>query len=128
MAHQTLEDTYSLPAAADLRTKQFQAVVINGSALIALCGAGALPESVLQNVPASGAMALLVTRSRYVGKILLGTGGITLGAKMVSDANGKGIAGATTGHKYFAKALQAGAAGDIVTAFFDFSGAYGAVP
>ena len=126
MAHQNWEPTYSLPAAADLRLLQYRAVTINGSGLIAICGLGVLPEAVLDNVPNTNEMARFFTLLRYVGKIKAG-GTVALGALFSSDATGKAIAGAT-GAKYFGKALQAAASGDVFTALFDFSGRYGAVP
>lgn len=127
MAHVTWEPTYSLPAAADLRALQYRAVVINGSGLIAICGLGALPEAVLDNLPNTAEMARFFTLSRYVGKIKVGAAGVALGGLFSSDATGKAIVGAS-GALRFGKALVAGAAGDLITALFDFSGRYGAVP
>lgn len=127
MAHQTLENTYSLPAAADLSAAQFQAVVVNGSAQIALAGLGVLPLSVLDNNPKAAAMARWITRHRFIGKIRVGVGGIAAGAPFCSDATGKAVVGAST-HKYFGTALQTGVAGQLITAIIDTSGALGAKP
>jgi hypothetical protein len=127
MAHMTWEPTYSLPAAADLSASQYRAVVINGSCLIAVCGLGAMPEGVLDNLPKAGEMARIFIFQRYVGKIKVGVGGVAAGGLFSSDATGKAIVGAT-GAARFGKALMVGAAGDVITALFDFSGRYGVVP
>lgn len=50
-------------------------------------------------------------------QIELGTGGITRGAFLESDANGKGIAAAGVAAVSCYVALESGAAGDIIRAF-----------
>lgn len=126
MAHMTWEPTYSLPAAIDFRSLGPVAAVINGSGLIALPTIGALPECVIDGPFNTGEMARFFIVQRYVGRIRVGTGGIAAYAKFCANASGHAVVGAST-HKYFGKALQAGVAGDYITALFDFSGAYGAV-
>lgn len=112
MSAENLTHIYSLPAGADLRTKQGFPVVINTSGEIVVASAGAIPHGHLHNLPNTAEMARFVHNGKVV-KGVVGTGGVTLGAKVSCAATGYVIS-ATTGHAYVAIALAVGAAGDII--------------
>lgn len=120
MAHDNHDGIYSLPAAADYSAVlRPRLVAINTSGQYALCGLGAKPDAVGDNFPvASGAQLRGVALRGIVKKLEVGTGGVTLGAKVSSDANGKIVLSVTSGHEYIGKALRAGAAGDVVEVLF----------
>lgn len=112
MATENLDCIYSLPAGADLRTKQGFPVVINTSGQIVLAGAGAVAHGHLHNLPDVNEMARFVHNGKVV-KGVVGTGGVTLGARCSAAATGYVIS-ATSTHAYIAIALKVGAAGDVI--------------
>lgn len=121
MAHQNFDGPYSLPAAADLRTNQYQFIVINGSGLIALCGAGARPRGILDNLPNTNEMARFFSHHGVAMKIKAGAA-IAAYAKIMSDATGRAITGTSTNYGCGVALEAASAAGDIITIFYDPEG------
>jgi hypothetical protein len=114
MAFQNPDGIFSLPAAADFSATKWPLVVINTSGQFALCGAGAIPHGTLDNAPKAGEQA----RAYLLGPVLkakAGTGGVTLGAKLSSNATGDAVISVTSGHACFGIALEAAAAGEIFT-------------
>lgn len=113
MAWENLDGIYSLPAAADLSSSQYQAVVANTSGQFALAGLGAIPDGILHNLPKSGEMARAVTMHGVVLKMKCG-GTVAVNDFASCDATGKLVKSVTTGHARFGKVLRAGVSGDIV--------------
>lgn len=115
MSAENLDGIYSWPAAADLRTSQYQAVIVNTSGAVGLAGANsALVDGILHNLPNTNEDARVIIAKGVIAKARLGTGGATLGAHLTTDATGKLVI-ATTGQNVVAKAaVRAGVAGDII--------------
>lgn len=106
------ESIYSAPAAADYSATVYRFGKIDTNGNIATCVAGDQAQGVIENAPAANEQA----RIQWDGtlKIEVGTGGLTAGAKVYSDANGKAITGdATAGHFWMGIAVAAYAAGDV---------------
>lgn len=129
------DDCISLPAGADLSTKQFRAVKVNSSAQAVVAGAGEFAIGILQNKPAAG-QAATITYSG-VSKAILG-GSVTAGATVASDGNGAFVdateartntsdAGASAdpliGSNIMGVALAGGVTGDIVPVLILVAGA-----
>lgn len=113
MATENLDGIFSYPAAADLSTSQYQAIVVNTSGQAALAGANAaLADGILHNLPKSGEMARVIIARGVVAKARLG-GTVTQGAHLTTDATGRLVV-ATTGQNVVAKAHRAGVVGDII--------------
>lgn len=88
--------TITVPANADLSTKQFYAGQINGAGLVVLAGAGARVDGLIQNKPsAQGQPTELATAGLSKG---IAGGAINPGAEVASDANGKIVAAAATNY------------------------------
>lgn len=100
----------TLPAGADLTTKQYTAVVANSSGAAASAGAAAYVVGILQNEPNTGQPATIVYNG--VSKAVCG-GSVTAGAKVTTDAAGKMVA-ATTGQAVVGVALASGASGEVI--------------
>lgn len=130
----------SLPASADLSTKQFYLVKLNSSGQIAVCGAGELAIGVLYTEPnAAGVVASVQTLTGRKTKGIAG-GVIAAGDVLKSDANGKlvvaskavvntsdagGASDPVIGSNAVGIALEAGVDGQII-AFLAYP--LGAVP
>lgn len=101
-----------LKASADLSAKQYYAVKLTSSSGTKIAVPSASSDDIigiLQNAPASGEAAEVTISG--VTKMLLGET-VALGAKVQSDATGKGVnAGAG---RVIGRALEAGVSGDIV--------------
>lgn len=101
----------SLPAAADFSAIPLpRFVTANGAGKFALCGAGAAAEGVMDNQPKADEPA----RAEWSGtqKVEAGAGGLALGARVASDANGKGVAVAADQY-YMGRVTVAAAAGAV---------------
>lgn len=91
--------------------------------------APAIPAgNVILNTTAGGDCQVVITGKALIGQpvtcaragrvlILVGTGGITAGAKVMSDATSKAVAW-TSGNHILGTAIETGAAGDIVSILF----------
>lgn len=112
MSTETPEGVYSLPAGADLRGSQYCGVVINTSGQLVLPAAGAKIHGIVQNLPNTNEQAR-VRLVGHVGKAKAGTGGVTVGARVSSDAAGSFITNGATGAVFEGIALDAVAAGGI---------------
>lgn len=103
--------TLSLPAAADLTTKQFRVMTVNSSGQAAVAGATDLAVGLLQNKPGSGQAATVAFGG--ISKAVAG-GTVAAGARVTADANGAVIAATTAGDAVVGVALAGGAAGEII--------------
>ena len=101
----------SVEAAADLSTNQFHFGIFSAGQL-ALCGAGAAADGVIQNKPASGQAAALALAGSF-SKIKLGAT-VAADAEVMSDATGRAIT-ATSGNRILGKLKEGGAVNEIVT-------------
>lgn len=103
----------SRQASADLSASQFCAVALNSSSQVALPSAGADIYGVLQNKPTAQARA---AELRILGltKMVVGSGGVTAGDKIMVDGNGKAVT-ATTGNFVVGIAEDTAAAGALTT-------------
>lgn len=102
--------TISLPAAADLSTRQFHIVSIDTAGRAALAGGSvAAVIGVLQNKPSGTAHAAQVAIGG-VSKLVAG-GSVAAGDLIKSDANGFGVVTTTTGNTVVGRALSSEATG-----------------
>lgn len=103
----------SIPAAADLSTKQYRFVTIDSSGNAAVSTRGQLSAGVLQDNPAAAARpARIRTVSGSVTKVVAG-GTITAGQAIVSDANGAGVNASSADNNFMGIALASASSGDI---------------
>lgn len=114
MAVQEQFQSISLPAAADFSsTGIYRFGVVNTSAQVAIVSsAGGDADGIIQNSPGAAGRACTLAYAG-VAKVYVGTGGVTQGDKLQSDANGAAITAASGDH-VLAKCLATGAAGAIV--------------
>ena len=108
----------TLPAGADLSTKQYYFVKVNSSGNAVLCSAATdAPIGVLQNNPISGAEASIVVVG---GTKLVAGAAIAAGIKIGTDSAGKAdakVAGTdTTEYTVGQVLLASGADADVLTA------------
>jgi hypothetical protein len=108
----------TLPAGADLSTKQYYFVKVNSSGNAVLCAAATdAPIGVLQNNPISGAEASIVVVG---GTKLVAGAAIAAGIKIGTDSAGKAdakVAGTDTTEYTVGQVLLASAAdADVLTA------------
>ena len=108
----------TLPAGADLSTKQYYFVKVNSSGNAVLCAAATdAPIGVLQNNPISGAEASIVVVG---GTKLVAGAAIAAGIKIGTDSAGKAdakVAGTdTTEYTVGQVLLASGADADVLTA------------
>jgi hypothetical protein len=76
-------------AGADLSAKQYFFVKLDSNSAVVLAGAGEAALGILQNAPASGAVAIV----KFFGPShCIGGGAITKGGSVAADSNGKGKA------------------------------------
>lgn len=109
----------TLPAGADLSTKQYTFVKVNSSGKAVTAGDGERGVGVQQDKPTQDKATNIAMSG--ISKVLCG-GTITNGAAVASDANGKAVA-ATTGKHIMGFALEAGASGRIISIVLDRVGA-----
>lgn len=108
----------TLPAAADLSTKQYYFVKVNTSGQAALCsGATDRPIGVLQNTPTSGQAAevLVVGGTKIVSSASIDEGAL-IGTNASGKADGKTPGTDTTEYAVGTVILAAGADGELLTA------------
>ena len=107
----------SLVAGGDLSSSQYRFVKLNSSGqVIAVAAATDRPIGVLQNNPASGAVAEVLISG---GTKLVLSGTVTEGAIVSPSANGTAVAivaGTDTTKYICGSALTEGASGEIITA------------
>ena len=96
-------------------------MVVNSSGQLALPSAGGDVDGILQDKPnAVGVEAQLGILG--VSKLTVGAAGVTAGDLIQTDAAGKAVTAATTGHKILGKALATGAAGVVIPFLFQQKG------
>ena len=108
----------TLPAAADLSTKQYYFVKVNTSGEAALCsGATDKPIGVLQNSPTSGQAAevLVVGGTKIVASASLDEG-VAIGTTAAGKAGAKVVGTDTTNYIVGQVILASGADGQLLTA------------
>lgn len=100
------------PANGDLSSSQFRLVDINSSGNVAVvASAGAKGVGVLMNKPSAAAEDAEVAVAG-VAKVVIGSGGVTAGNKVQSDASGGAIVASTSDH-VFGTAMESVAAGAV---------------
>lgn len=103
-------------AGADLSAKQWTFVIMNTTdRTVVNATDGQAADGVLINTPESGKAATVVTAGRVMVEV--GTGGLTAGDLVASDANGEAITAATA-DIVVGKALETAAAGTRTTIDF----------
>lgn len=108
----------TLPAAADLSTKQYYFVKVNSSGQAALCAAATdRPIGVLQNTPTSGQAAevLVVGGTKIVSSASIDEG-VLIGTASTGKADAKTPGTDTTEYGVGQVILAAGADGELLTA------------
>lgn len=104
----------SLKAYDDMRTTgQFLFVVMNGSNIVDVSGANGDSVGILRNKPNTGEAAN-IWRVGEVGKVEVGTTGVTAGNQLTSDSAGAAEPVDNAGEWCSAIALQTGVDGDII--------------
>ena len=117
MATQTPEGVFSLPAAVDLTGKEYRAVVMNGSGELALCGAGARPDGLLQSPDAAvGEQARYHTFHGQGREKIVAGAAFARNALLAVDATSRAVL-ATAGAEVIGKAEEAATAAGQVIAF-----------
>lgn len=106
-------ETVTMVAGADLSAKQFTFVKMNTTdRTVVSAGNGDAALGVLINQPESGNAATVAVRGRVL--IECGSGGLTAGANVGIDADGKGVVAASS-DIIVGQVVDAGAAGEIAT-------------
>lgn len=116
MATQGTQVRESMIAGEDLSAAQFTFVKMNTTdRTVVAAGNAEAAFGVLINDPTSGQAATVVTLGRT--KVVVGTGGLTAGDTVGVDANGAGVASATS-DIIVGICVDAAAAGEIATIDF----------
>lgn len=98
----------------DLSSDQFKCVEISGDKQVDTCdGATDVVLGILQNKPTAGQAATV--RTQGVTKVLVGTGGLTAGAKWGTAADGTAIAKTVDTNLYNGLVLIGASAGEYAT-------------
>lgn len=104
----------TIEAGADLSSDQHKFVVIASDGQVDLVGsAGADADGVLMNKPSAAGRDALV-QFGGVAKVIVGSGGLTAGNKVQSDASGLAIVASSSDH-VLGKVLKTYAAGDVAS-------------
>jgi Uncharacterized conserved protein (DUF2190) len=115
MSFEDYRKCITVPASADLSTKQFHLVEIDANGQIAVVGAGVHADGVLQDTPNAAGRAGLVAVGGTV-RVICG-GVVTRGGAVAADSNGKAVNAASTA-KIVGTALETGADGAIIAMLF----------
>ncbi|AKU43430.1 hypothetical protein CPT_Sansa26 [Caulobacter phage Sansa] len=123
MSTVTPESVNSYPAAADFSALKWpRLAVINSSRNVALCGAGARPDGMLENNPEQGDQARIRSFAGQ-GQWKAEAGGtFAAGVDLASDASGRLVA-AATGNQIVGTSNEAGVLGRVVGFKPDLKGA-----
>jgi hypothetical protein len=116
MAVQRRGDIVSFKAGADLSANQYFIVRLTSAGVVGLASSATQRDivGVLQNKPKANEPAEVLVRSASgTGKVMLG-GTVAIGDDLTTDANGKAITTTTANDEVIGRALEAGAAGDII--------------
>ncbi len=106
-----------LVADADLSAKQNYIVKVSAVGKVDLCGDGEMPIGVLLNKPSADGMAASIAGVGDTAKVIAAAGGITAGAAVASDADGKAVTAATTDFRLGIALDTVADAGDLVTVY-----------
>lgn len=119
MATKNMQVCVTIPAGADLTTKQFSFVSVDSTGAAVTTGAGEFGVGVLLNDPALG-----VAGEVAISGITRVTAGDTVaaGAEVASDADGLAVT-AATGDIILGTAMGGGAAGEVISVLFNPRGA-----
>ncbi|NUB16780.1 hypothetical protein GAY28_32610 [Azospirillum brasilense] len=110
MAATQILDLEAFPAGADLSTKQFHAVKFNGDGALVTAGDGDDILGILEDKPKSGEQATVSIAGRPKAKL---GGNVAPGALLAVNANAQLIT-AAAGKRIVARAMESGAAGEII--------------
>jgi len=114
MAKQEALTNITLEAGGDLSAGQYRFVNVAADGQVDLvASAGTDAIGVLQNDPDAAGVAATVA-IMGVSKVVIGTGGLTAGNRVQSDASGEAIA-AATGDVVLGRAITGGAAGELAS-------------
>jgi len=114
MTTENIHMDMSFLAAADLSSYQYHIVKLTDTKTVSYSTADADAAcGILQDKPTAAGRACKV-RIAGVSKLKIGSGGITAGAFIASDATGQGVA-ATANQRRIAQALETGVENDIVS-------------
>jgi hypothetical protein len=115
MAHENIIQTFPFKAEAALSATDYRFVKCGTTAeLVNLCGAGEQMIGVRRNSPAINT-GVEVVGPGQIAKLTIGSGGITAGARIKSDAAGAGVASAADNELVGAIALEAGDENDVIS-------------
>ena len=120
MSNMEKVESVSVPASADLSSNQFKFMLVDSSGELALvAAAGGDSDGVLLNAPAAQGRP---GELGYLGrlKVIIGTGDLTAGDKVQSDATGLAITAASGDH-VLGKCLVGGVAGELGEVLFGAS-------
>lgn len=113
MAYAIYDNAISLPANGDLSGSQYKLGTINSSGKVAVTGAGAAADGVIQNDPAAADRAVsLLTDRGTVSKAVAGAA-VSNGDQLESDSTGRVIT-RSSGIRVGKALAAAAAAGDII--------------
>lgn len=101
----------TLISADDMSAAQYRFVVVNSSGKAELAGAGAEVDGVNQEDPEADEATVIATAG--ISFVEVGTGGVTAGTKVASDANGKAVAMAS-GYAAAGTAMATASEGELV--------------
>lgn len=110
-----IQNFVSLPASADLSTKQYYFGYINSNGQIAVAGAGATAQGVIQNKPTAAGVGCDFQVASITPIACGGT--ITAGNALKSDSSGLAVA-ASSGDKALGIALNDAATGVTISMIF----------
>lgn len=120
MAHKSYDGWFSAPAAADYSAITKPRFVTFGTGgLFTLTALGARADGVADSFPcASGKQLRAAMVPGWILTLEAGTGGVTRGAGVSSDATGKGVVSVTSTHVVNGKAITAAAVGEVFSFIF----------
>ena len=118
--------TITIDAGSDLSAGQFKAVVTAADGQIDLvAGSGSRFDGVLYNKPTAAGRAATVAISGRV-KMVAGTGNVTRGQNLMSDADGRAITGASTGFS-LGRCLKSALDGEMTEVLLGGPGGHNAI-
>lgn len=123
MAYEELLQSVSLDAASDLSGSQYRFVVVTAEHTIGSPSAsGDKALGVLQNKPDGSTVNEAATVGVLgISKVEVGTGGVTAGDEVTTDADGKAIT-AASGNNIAGVALATGADTEVVPVLLQYRG------
>ena len=110
MAHEGRQDLLSFTAGADLSAHQYHIVKFSSGTIVA--GTAGVGFGVLVDAPESGDYGSVAVAG--ITKVVVGTGGVTEGDLVTSDANGEAVP-ATAGDEVIGRVMYTTAAAALAT-------------